>query len=345
MTVILLNSVDVSDYCVGNNYQFITSKSEPGQILLNPAPTLTGINTEGFWNPNDPVSVFYGLNDYSDYIIDLYYEEDHVFTGFVESIEINTDSTATIGLQSYLQAALDKNIVYSNIGNPVSPAQLFIDVCEYYNIPYDPLTANYSKMIYEENNVLVQSVILDPTTTILSFLEVLSMIGVASIYSVSNKLYFQVFERTELNPAVILENTYDNNKFYLLDRPKVSNIEKDKIEGYSVTYYDTSISKEDQTYSYGSQTNAFTLTGGQADLVTITTLQGAIWLAEYWLDYLDYVQTRVDVNITSDLGRQMKLGYPFRLDMKDGTDPTNYITSEINIENDVLTRLVGVSYE
>lgn len=341
MISVTILDYDVSQYIVGNSFELIRAKSEPGQVLINAMPSLQGIDIDGFFNPLNPASIFYGVNDLSIYPVKIYQYDVLIFDGFLQKIERNADRTVSLSLQTELQKTLDRNIIYNSGDTPVTPVDIFIEVCELYNIDYDTVSCNMSRAVYQLNGVQVTASILEPTVTLLAFFEQLSQIGIASIYSIGNKLYYDIQETAEQLPVLTLSNGYEQSSYYILSPPIITSLQKQFIAGYAVTYYDPLLSKTDLTQSFGDQQNAFALSGGLNDPITIRSLQSAVWLGEQWLEYLTLTENLITMDIRTPIARELKIGYPIRLDMQDGTEPRNYIIQELSTTNGVQSRLRG----
>lgn len=343
MTV-TLNDTDISRYIQGNSFVLTSAKAEVGQVLINPIPSLVGIDTEGFWNPNNPASVFFGVNDYSVYTIKIIDDGLEIFNGSIQNITRNPNGTANVSLQTELQKILEKNIIYSSGENTMNPAGMFIEVCDLFKIKYDPVSTLRSSSVYELDEIRVSSNVLTPDTSILSFLETLAQTGVASIYAIGDYLYFAVYESGAItNPVVTLENTSDSDEYWILTKPAISSVQKDIPTGYSITYNGV-LSVLDLLTEFGDQSNSFSLSGGLNDLITIRTLQSAIWAGEQTLEYSNRADTSVSLEIGTQLARDLLIGYPMRLVMNDNTIPLNFIISGLITLNSVQTQLRGTAY-
>jgi len=341
--IIYLNNVDISIHVQGNSLSLQSAKAPIGQVLINPIPTMVGIDTDGFWNPQNPASVFFGYNDYSVFEVTAYDEGIEVFSGRIKNISRQSNDTVNVQMQTELQIALNKNLIYSGLS--MNPARLFMDMCQKYNIKYDPVSTLRSSNIYELDEIVVSSDVLVPNTPILSWLQQLAQTGVASIYSIGDYLYYKVYESGSIeNPVCTLENTSDSDEYWLLSKPILSSREKEIPEGYLITYYDPDFSKEDQTAPFGIEDNAFSISGGQNDLIRIDTLQSAVWIGEKWLSFLSRTDAPVQLGIDTKLARDLKIGYPIRLVMNDGTIPMNIEIESLTTNNAIETILGGLAY-
>jgi len=342
MTV-YLNDVDISQYVQGNSFALTSAKGEVGQVLINPIPSLVGIDTDGFWNVRNPASVFYNVNDFSVYQIDIYEDDLLIFTGFVQNINRQSDIKVQVDLQTELQQILQKNIIYSSGSAYKNPAEIFIEVCIQYKITYDPVSTFEASNLYNTNSVVCSAYALKSDISILSFLEALAQVGVASIYAIGNTLYFSIYNTTKSSVYTLTDSVLDD-RLYLLDSPSIATIQKEIPTSYSITYRDDTISEEqDQTYEYGDQANSFSIQAGGSDLVIIQSTQSAVWIGEQWLAYLGSTNVETVIPIGTRLARDLKVGYPITIRLEGAID-LDVVITEITIQNSVSSIIKGVSY-
>ena len=103
----------------------------------------------------------------------------------------------------------------------LNPVTIFIEICNLYDIKYDKYSTSRSSNIYELNSVELDADVVLPDTTILSFFEALAQVSCASIYSVGDRLYYEVYEDRIATEVVYEFDTSPENRLYMLSSPVI----------------------------------------------------------------------------------------------------------------------------
>jgi hypothetical protein len=335
LTVYLNGNIDITEY-VHSRPSLRSEIPLFGQMMVGSSATIDVVNKDGWANYNNPASPFYGFPDLSEFTVSIFYDDQKMFEGLIDSIHKN-GLLATISLQSEICKLVSQRLIYASteISNP---AKIFREICTQYSIPYDPISVGHSESIYELNEVRCSAYILTPDSDIASVFQMLCTVGVARIYSNHGVLYFDVYE--DIYPVGIC--TIDSRAFnannYLITNMEISNVPRDTMTGYD-------IETVKGTASYQSDSEAMqTINAGSDAIVRINTLQSAVWIGETWIEYTgrDDTQTRFGV-ATKTLGRDLEIGYPVDVYDKDtGNTLTVEITS-IDRSDTIVTQCQGVT--
>lgn len=345
-TQIYLNDQNISDFIIGNSFSISQNKSEPGQVLINSIPGIQGIDTSGFWNPLNPVSIFYGVNDFTLYTIKIISDSSVVFEGFIQNITRNSGDSGIVDieLQSEIQRLLETNIIYTS-GGDMNPSKIFAEVCDLYKIKYDPVSQGRSNYKYELDEIKCSVSILKPEISILEFFDQLSQVGIASIFSIGNVLYFNVYENNSISEILYeLNDTSFSDAYFILTEPTISNVKKDIPSGYSIKYKTSTPPNFENTLEYGDQKNSFSIDGGSASTIKISNLQSATWTGENWMRYLNRTDSQISFDISSNLASELHVDYTLKLIMRDGTIPFNFKITGLTFVDNVRTNLTGVGW-
>jgi hypothetical protein len=334
---IYLFGQDISEF-VSQIPAVIQSSTDYGQLIINDIPSITGINTRGFWDISNPSSPFYGAPSLTNYKIEIEQDGEITYTGYIQSIQTdNQNRTATVNLQSILQSLLDKKIIYSS-ATQLTPSQVVADICNLYKIPFDSGSFGAANTIYNNDNIYITANYLNPEVSILDVFQQIAQIAVAAIYSINGILYYDVFYTRTADPIYQFTDDHDDqNGISILSAPVIENVEKAETNGYSVEW------AGEPTATFGLETDrGVSISAGADQNIKITSLQAAVWLGELWLEYLNHPQRRITFQTRAVLGKSLSIGYPISIEYRNNQIETIDIFS-IDNSSKVFSTLVGLT--
>lgn len=302
MTIVRLGTIDISRY-VAALPRMAEQTAEYGQLLVVDLPTLTGEDSQGFWDARNPASPFFGaaLNEQP---ISVERGGIEAWAGLIQGIRSDgRGRTADVTLRNTIQRKLDGGAIYvsgTDTSPADTPARIAQRICELYGIPIDSGSFGRSHGIYALDNALISALLITPELSIRDALQQIAQLGCARIYWDGECLHFEVWE-TRTAPAIITFSDNPSNPARLIVHPTVEPLEKQESLGYSVQW-------AGGTADFGA--GQLSISAGPDAPFTIRSLQGAVWFGELWLSYLQAQQKRITFGVTAAYGRALRLGYP-----------------------------------
>jgi hypothetical protein len=280
---------------------------EYGQVATNPIPSIAGDDSRGFWSPASPASPFFGAPRVSDYPVEILVSGVPVLRGWVQGVQ-SDGRAADIALRTIMQSTLEGGLIYVPPPTPVDPATTFAEICVQYNLPFDSASVAASAALYAANGLAISLRQLDPSLKILDAFQLLAEIGVARVYEVAGILYFEAWQPRTSAPLVTVTDQ-PGQRCTLWTRPAAVTVEKDRCEGYVVDWLGT------PTATRGLESSIRrTIGAGQDAPVGITTLNGAVWVGEQWLRYLNTGQQTITFRCPAYIGKGLLLGMAIGID-------------------------------
>src|SRR3990172_2844374 len=332
MTTVRLGNIDISRFVVAIP-RIAEQTADYGQLLVMDMPTLTGENSQGFWHERNPSSPFHGA-DINEMFINIENDDLLVWTGLIQGIRSDGSAkTAEITLRSEIQRKLDSGCIYvsGTATNPSdTPAGIARAICELYGIPIDSSSFGQSHGIYTVDNVLLSSTMITPETTIRDALQQLAQIGAARIFWSDGRMHFDVWTNTLTPPIAIFTDTAALALASipavgrLMTPPTIEPLEKQVTNGYSVQWLGGSA-------DFG--TEPISISAGPDAPFQIRSLQGAVWLGERWLDYMQTAQQRISFAVSAQYGRVLKLGFPIAIEHSAHGWSSNEVIDIVSIDN------------
>lgn len=329
---------DISQY-VADIPSITPSTGDYGQVTRNDLDSLTGQNTQGFWDTANPASPFYGAADDAGFMIQIEQAGTITWTGAIQSIVSDAKSrTAAVGLRSVLQDALEDGAIYASAAQ-VTPATAARELLELYRIPIDATSFANANAIYTTDGVYVHVKQLDPDSSLLDLLQRIAEIGVARIYSVNGVVFFDVFETPGTESLVTFTDS-SLSGVTLWSPPRVESAQKDRVTGYNVQWAGNPAA----TFGLESQ-QPRTIQGTLNDTVQITTLQAAVWIGERWYRYLRTPQQRVSFVAPIGYARSLALGYAISVEYTSGgwAAPLIMDITQIDFGNSLYATITGLT--
>jgi hypothetical protein len=300
--VILNTDTDITEH-VADVAQTKATAGDYGQLAINDINEIQGINTRGFWDTSNPASPFFNnLKEFTTKI-EIYLENQKVFEGTIGSIKADNNSArATVFLKSELQTALEQGIIYAS-ADQATPTEIVEEIANLYKIDIDVLSFSRSDFVYNQNNIFL-SAFFQGETTVLKAIEQIAQIGIARVYADKNRLSFDVFREKTNSPVAIFTDDEDSN-VNLYSNPIVEIFEQETISGYQIEWIGGaggSLVTFGNEESRGKQIN-----GGADQPIKIMTLNGAVWVGERWLEYLNSKVEKMSFKIPAAIGKSLSV--------------------------------------
>ncbi len=337
MQTILLDGNDISQY-VNSIPPIVKNAGTYGQLIINDIQEFKGINTKRFWDLAAEESPFYNAKSLDVFAIEIIVDGVTTFAGKI--LNIDSDSTtkvATISLRSDLQTALEKGIVY--VSTPAdTPSNIVKDICNLYGIATDDRSFSRSNTEYLANSVQV-SAFFRGETKLLGAFEQIAELGIARIYNVNQKIYFDVY-REKTNDPVITFSSESAGEVNLYTMVGNKLLEKDQIQGYSIEWIGGA---GGSLVTLGDETQrGITITAGYDNPVRIMTLQTAVWIGRKWFAYLNKVQKKISIRVPENVGKSLSIDDTVLVRYRDYSDT---IIDIMSIDNSSLlfSFLVGLT--
>jgi hypothetical protein len=312
LTQVILNTTeDITEHVAAVSQSKATA-GDYGQLAINDINELQGVNTRGFWDTNNPISPFFNsLQDFNTKI-EIFLENQNVFTGTISTIKANNESArATVLLKSELQTALEQGIIYAS-DDQATPSQIIDEIASLYKIKIDNISFSRSSFIYNQNNIFL-SAFYQGETTVLKAIENIAQIGIARVYADNNRLHLDVFHDRDDTPLFTFTDDV-NTQTNLYSNPQTELLEKEEISGYQIEWIGgaggnlVTFGNEE---SRGKQINA-----GADQPVKIMTLNAAVWIGERWLEYLNSKVEKITFKVAANIGKSLSILDGIRVDYK-----------------------------
>lgn len=337
MTTIRLGTIDISRY-VAALPRLAEQTAEYGQLVVVDLPTMTGENSQGFWDSRNPASPFFGAS-LNEMPISAERGGIEVWSGLIQGIRSDDRvRTAEVTLRSTIQRKLDDGAIYvsGTDTNPANtPASIARRICELYGIPVDSGSFGRSHGIYSLDNALISALMITPELSVRDALQQIAQIGCARVYWDGVAMHFEVWE-TRTAPGIITFSDDPANPARLIVHPMVEPLEKQEAKGYSVQWLGG-------VADFGA--GQLSISAGPDAPFTIRSLQGAVWFGELWLEYLQSQQKRITFGVSAAYGRALRLSYPVSIEYSGGGWGSLETVDIVAIDNssELVSTITGVT--
>jgi len=242
--------------------------------------TLQGDNTNGFWNPDNPASIFYSRDFYNwelkikDSVADTV-----LYSGLINSVDIqNNGRQANINLISRLNKFLDKPIPFYNSNELLTPAEILEEMCVLWDVPYNETSIDRSHNIQSAAGLFINADInYEHNLTLINAFKLLCDIGVARMFIFKDELYYHAYDR-DLSSSTADIITVDEK--YLLKIESLKQNYKSPLNGYKIITTTSTFTGGDEDSN--DSLKSVDLSSGKP--FSMSALNGAYHIGESYLE-------------------------------------------------------------
>lgn len=335
---VYLFTTDISKFVMDVD-NIVQSAGEYGQLTVNEIPGMTGRNTTGFWDVNNPSSPFYGntQQQLNNQKITIVLDGVTVFYGGIRNLQSdNLARTCAIELQSALQFTLERGSTYASEAKE-TPSQAIANICLLYNVPFDSASFAAATATYLDNNIYIEVRDDDPWNTVMDVFQLLIDAGVGRLYSLNGILYYDVYSVRTIASSYTFSDRH-SGRVTIYSHPTSDYVTKDLVNGYSVE------TMEGIAPFGAPEEQSKQISGGVDSLVRILDLQSGVWIGDLWLSYLNRPQKRIEFGIPSSIGKSLVLNTAVTLDYTlQNWLPTVIDINTIDNTTRVISKIAGLT--
>lgn len=339
-TITLLDQ-DISNL-ISDTPAVIYDAGEYGQVLFADTPSITGNNSNGIWDNQNPGSFLFGAINYDGFIVDVKVDGVSTIRGSIKSVRAdNTSKITEIDVLTPLQKMLQQGCIYTSDDEPETPAVAAFNILDLYKIPCDSNSFSMSNTEYIQDDVYIMVNSLFPDMTVLDVLQNLCEIGLARMYAINGIVFFDAFK---INPEPVSIYTFsdritNSDGITLFTEPKVELVEKEPILGYTINTATGPVQDGPESSDKGKSIN-----GKADDPITIKDKAAGTSIGLRWVNYSQYRQTKITVGVPSRIASVLELGHTVTIDYSGGKwDFVDMTITGIDKSNPLITTLTGVT--